>query len=65
MSIELSSEMSQHLEELAETLHTSKSDVFRKAIALIGVAAEAKKQGQKLYVSDSPPPGASLEIVGL
>ena len=65
MSIELSPELNQHLEQIAEGLHTSKSDVIRKAIALIGVAAEAKEQGQKLYISDSPPPGASREIVGL
>lgn len=65
LSLEVSAELNRRLDELATDLDTSKSDVLRKAIALMGVAADAKEHGKKLYVSDTPPEGTSQEIVGL
>lgn len=65
LSLDVSPELNQLLEELARETDSSKSDVLRKAIALMDVAVEAKEQGKKLYVSDRAPEGASREIVGI
>ena len=65
LSLEVSPELNQVLENLANETHTTKSDVLRKAIALMEVAVEARDNNQKLYVSDQPPAGHSREIVGI
>jgi hypothetical protein len=65
LSLDVSPELNDLLEELARETHATKSEVLRKAIALMDVAVEAKGHGQKLYVSDQPPAGASREIVGI
>lgn len=65
LSLEVSSELNELLERLARETGSTKSEVLRKAIALIDVAVEAKEQGQRLYVSDQPPAGHSREIVGI
>jgi hypothetical protein len=66
LSLEVSPEFNELLESLIEgTGSTNKSEVLRKAISLMGVAVEAKKSGEKLYISDEPPPGRSREIVGI
>ena len=65
-SLDLTPEMNELLEEMVEDLGASnKSEVLRKAIALMKVATDAKEQGHTLYIADSPPPGASREIVGI
>lgn len=65
LNLEVSPELSERLEEIARELGTSKSDAVRKAITLLGVAADAKEHGRKLYVSENPPVGTSQEIVGI
>lgn len=65
LSLDVSPELNQLLEELARETHSTKSDVLRKAIALMDVAVEAKARGQHLIVSDRAPEGAAMEIIGI
>jgi hypothetical protein len=65
LSLDVSPELNDLLERLAEETHSTKSEVLRKAIALMHVAVDAKEHGQKVYISDQPPAGASREIVGI
>lgn len=66
LSLDVTPEMNELLEQLVLDLGASnKSEMLRKAIALMKVAAEAKKDGRKLYIADQPPPGASQEIIGI
>jgi predicted transcriptional regulator len=51
MNLEMSEESYSKLENLAGTLHTSKSDVLRRALALIDYAVEAAKDGKKFGLS--------------
>ena len=65
-TLELTPESYEMLEQLVEgTNSTNKSEVLRKAIALMSVAVEAKRSGQRLYISDTPPEGNSREIIGI
>jgi predicted transcriptional regulator len=64
LSLDLSSEANEALEDLAKQVGGTKSDVLRKAIALMEVAVEAKKKGKKFGVADSNG-NLSTEIVGL
>ena len=52
LSLELSNELNNTLEELAEKNSTTKTDLLRKAIALIEVAVDAKENDQSLGVID-------------
>jgi Arc/MetJ-type ribon-helix-helix transcriptional regulator len=66
LSLDVTPEVNELLEQLVRDLGASnKSEVLRKAIALMKVAAEAKEDGHKLYIGDAPPPGASREIIGI
>jgi hypothetical protein len=66
LSLDVSPELNMRLEQIVRATHASnKSEVLRKAIALMDVAVEAKAQGHKLYVGDTPPAGSSREIVGI
>lgn len=51
-TIELSGSANDALEHLAEASGGNKSEVLRKAIALLEVAATAKKKGHRLAVAD-------------
>ena len=64
LSLAVSKEVNETLEELASSTGTTKSDVLRRAIALMEVAARAKKEGKRLGVAGE---GQTLEteIVGL
>jgi predicted transcriptional regulator len=64
LSLIVSPELNETLEGLAESLHSSKSEVLRKAIALFVVAAEAKKKNQRLGILDSDRQ-VLTEIVGI
>ncbi len=64
LSLDISSELNTLLEQLAETTGGTKSDVLRKAIALMEVAVEAKRQGKKFGIADKDQQLAT-EIVGL
>lgn len=65
LSVDVSPEFYDLLDELARQTRSTKSDVMRKAIALMEVAVEARMGGEKLFVSKQAPDGASREIVGI
>lgn len=67
LSLDISPDLNATLERLAQESHTSKSEVLRKAIALIDVAIDAKEQNQKLGVFENKDaqPHLIKEIVGL
>jgi predicted transcriptional regulator len=62
--LELSAELNQKLEEMAVRSHVSKSDVLRRAIALMEVALQAKAEGKKFGIANKGQELAT-EIVGL
>ena len=64
LSLILSPELSETLEELAERSHSTKSEVLRKAIALLDVASEAKEKDQKIGILDQDDKVVK-EIVGI
>lgn len=67
LSLDISPELNETLERLAKESHTSKSELLRKAIALVDVALEAKQHRQKLGVFETKDKEDHLlkEIVGL
>lgn len=52
MNLALSPELNSRLEQLANTGHTTKSEILRKAIALFDVVSEAKEKKQRLGILD-------------
>jgi len=64
MSLHISPELNEELEQMSEEAHASKSDILRKAIALIKVAMDAKKSGKKLAILNENKELVN-EIVGL
>jgi len=64
LSVEVSPELYEIIEKLAKQGHETKSDIFRKGIALMKVAAEAKQAGKKIGIAA---PGQTLEteIIGI
>lgn len=64
LSLDISPEMNDLLERLADATGGTKSDVLRRAIALMEVAVEAKRQGKKFGVAEKDQPLAT-EIIGL
>jgi predicted transcriptional regulator len=64
LSLDVSPELNEALEQLASRLHTTKSDVLRKAIALMEVAVRAKDEHKKFGIA-APNQPLETEIVGL
>jgi len=64
LSLDISPELNSLLEEMAVKTGGTKSDVLRKAIALMEVAVDGKRRGMKLGLVDKDQPLAT-EIVGL
>jgi predicted transcriptional regulator len=64
LSLDVSPELNDALTQLAAKLHSSKSDVLRKAIALMEVAVKAKEQHKKFGIAASDQT-LETEIVGL
>lgn len=52
LTFDVSSELNDMLEKLAESTGSTKSEVLRKAIALMDVAVDAKAKGQKVVVAN-------------
>ena len=65
LTLELSEDVNNALEEIAAENSTTKSDVLRKAISLMKVAAGEKKKGRELAVIDSKSEKVVTHIVGL
>lgn len=64
LSLVVSPQANRALEDLARKTHSTKSEVLRKAIALLEVAVEARERGKKIGVADPGQPLAT-EIVGI
>lgn len=64
LTLDVSQELNRTLEELAEQTGSTKSDLLRRAIALMEVAVDAKQKGQNLTVSDKQDKVVT-KIVGL
>ncbi len=64
LSLDISPELNSLLEDIASKTGGTKSDVLRKAIALMEVAVDGKRRGLKLGLADKDQPLAT-EIVGL
>jgi len=50
MSLNISPELAEKLEKMSEESHSSKSDILRKAIFLMDIAIDSKKEGNQLAV---------------
>jgi predicted transcriptional regulator len=64
LSLDVSPEAYETLEQLATKIGGTKSDVLRKAMALMVVVVEAKLQGKKFGIAEKDQPLAT-EIVGI
>jgi predicted transcriptional regulator len=64
LSLNVSPELYETLNTLAAKLHSTKSDVLRKAVALLEVAVRAKEEHKKFGVA-APNQTLETEIVGL
>jgi len=64
LSLTVSPELNDRLEQLAAQSHSTKSEILRKAIALFDVATEAKEQKRRIGLFDQNRQMVT-EIVGL
>ncbi|MCS6861624.1 MAG: ribbon-helix-helix protein, CopG family [Abditibacteriales bacterium] len=64
LSLDVSPELYQKLDELANAIHATKSEVLRRAIALMDVAVRAKEQGKKIGLAEQDQPLATEIIIG-
>jgi predicted transcriptional regulator len=64
LSLDVSPELYETLNSLAAKLHSTKSDVLRKAVALLEVAVRAKEEHKKFGVAAADQT-LETEIVGL
>ena len=64
LSLTVSPELNDRLEQLAAQSHSTKSEILRKAIALFDVVTEAKEQKRRIGLFDQNRQMVT-EIVGL
>jgi predicted transcriptional regulator len=64
LTVDVSPELNETLDQLAENAHLTKSEILCRAIALIKVAAQAHEKGQKLALIDKDQQGMT-EIIGI
>jgi predicted transcriptional regulator len=64
LSLAVSPELNDRLEQLATSSHTSKTEILRKAIALFDVVAEAKSEKKRFGILDQNK-NLVTEIVGI
>jgi predicted transcriptional regulator len=64
LSLSVSPELNERLEQLAAASHTTKSEILRKAIALFDVVAEAKAEKKRFGLLDQNKQLVT-EIVGI
>jgi predicted transcriptional regulator len=65
LTLELSEDVNNNLEEIAEQNSTTKSDGLRRAISLVSFAASEKKKGRELAIIDSKSEKVVSRIVGV
>jgi hypothetical protein len=64
LTLDVSQELNKTLNELADNGNTTKSDILRRAIALMELAVQAQKEGGKvMFVNNDK--SETKEIVGL
>ena len=64
LSLDITPELNTLLDSLATSIGGTKSDVLRKAISLMEVAVDAKRQGKKFGIAEKDQPLAT-EIIGI
>ncbi len=64
LSLDVSPELNELIEDLAERTDGTKSDVLRRAIALMDVAVRANESGKRVGVAETDQ-GLATEFVGL
>lgn len=64
LSFEITPELNEQLEDIADQVGGTKTEVFRKAIALMRVAVDARRDGKKFGVAEKGQPLVT-EIVGI
>lgn len=64
LSLVVSPELNERLEQLAVSGHTTKSEILRKAIALFDIVAEAKAEKKRIGILDQNK-HLETEIVGI
>jgi metal-responsive CopG/Arc/MetJ family transcriptional regulator len=64
MNLQVSAELNDVLENIADDTGTNRSDVIRQALALMKVAHDAKRKGKHLGLVSNPD-ALETEIVGL
>jgi predicted transcriptional regulator len=64
LTLVVSPELNERLEQLAANGHTSKSEVLRKAIALFDIVTEAKAEKKRIGILDQNKQ-LETEIVGI
>lgn len=64
LSLDVSPELYQTLNDVAHKLNEDLADVLLKAIVLMEVAAEAKKEGKHIWIADDRQ-NLETEIVGI
>lgn len=64
LTVDVSPALNDTIERLALRFHGNKSDVVRRAVALIEIAAQAKDDGKKIGIAEKDQPLAT-EIVGV
>ena len=64
LTVDVSPELNETLDQLADNAHLTKSEILRRAIALMKVAAQAHEKGQKLALIDKDQQGMT-EIIGI
>ena len=64
LSLAISPELNERLEEIAASSHSTKSEVLRKALALFDIVAEAKSEKRRFGILDQDKQLVT-EIVGI
>lgn len=64
LSLDVSVELNTLINQLATETTSTKSDVLRRAVTLLSVAVEAKRQGKKIGIAEKDQPLAT-EIIWL
>jgi predicted transcriptional regulator len=64
LSLELSPQANEKLEELSQKIHSNKSDVLRRAITLMEIAVKAREEGKKFGIA-APNQELATEIIGI
>ncbi|PSF37159.1 DNA-binding protein [Aphanothece hegewaldii CCALA 016] len=64
LTLDVSQELNNTLNELADDGNTTKSDILRRAIALMEIAVKAQKEGGKVMLVNNDK-SETKEIVGL